>query len=574
MKSRIPQITITYEHMSKCEHIERIKKITTATQDPLLQTICMAVDCTVGKSGEYLTSILTASEVSKLPDGKSILVCSPTGSGKTRAMRYIAFAEKEKVPVVILTNRKGCWTQIAKDILAQDGINDFPPELIDRISFPKNISVMTYQKFAGICSCYENKPVLLILDECHCFAEDAVFSSYSQKILRFLHRNLDVTRRIYMTATPDAVLSAIWKLECRSDAKLYPFNSNNPDLALLGVPDSTETRINHVYLMQPNWDYITFQTYNPRDKETLIKYLNKQKEQHRKAIVFINNKEAGAALSSEFENSQHIYSDAAKQEDIRVIAINERFESDFLITTTVAENGLSIHDNQLSVIVAETDDMIALRQIIGRARVDRKASSEITVLIPDYSASDLGCSVGRLVTQLRAFQEAEKNPSMLLQNNENNQPYVYYDAFLGKPVLNELGKHELERRIDELNMLRESNEDHAFVRKVLSVYQKSTDNIEELSIDYDRISVLKLRIRSLWETFDRSMHDEEALKDLKSNLRSLCTKSAGYPKEIKGNIQIETVNAILAFAGIPKEICKDSYRVFDSRDSPSSTNTH
>jgi len=57
------------------------------------------------------------------------------------------------------------------------------------------------------------------------------------------------------------------------------------------------------------------------------------------------------------------------------------------IVTKVAENGWSIHDDNLSLIVAETCDMVELQQIIGRARVGRKKPREIQVPKSGLSAA-------------------------------------------------------------------------------------------------------------------------------------------------------------------------------------------
>lgn len=53
---------------------------------------------------------------------------------------------------------------------------------------------------------------MLVCDECHCFAEDSTFSVYPQQMINFLKGNLDNTKRIYLTATPDDILPIIWDI--------------------------------------------------------------------------------------------------------------------------------------------------------------------------------------------------------------------------------------------------------------------------------------------------------------------------------------------------------------------------
>ncbi len=106
-------------------------------------------------------------------------------------------------------------------------------------------------------------------------------------------------------------------------------------------------------------------------------------------------------------NTQHIYSDEDKRAEIAEIAQNEKFSDRNLITTKVAENGVSLHDDELNLIVVETLDPITLKQVIGRARVNRKNPREITVLIPDYSMTDIGNAIASAEQQMKNGQRGQ-----------------------------------------------------------------------------------------------------------------------------------------------------------------------
>ena len=288
-------------------------------------------------------------------------------------------------------------------------------------------------------------------------------------------------------------------------------------------------------------------------------------DDRQKALVFINDIASGSELKEQLANCQHIYSDEDKKAELHEIAINEKFMPETLITTKVAENGLSLHDEKLLLIVAETYDTITLQQIIGRARVNRRNPREITVLIPDYSLSNLGSIEGKLYMQLKEFQKAVENPDFAMQYLPQPNPYVYYDAILKKPVVNYIGYQQLQKQIDFIHSLKKSEQEepHAFIRKVLSIYGKNTDSIDEMFIDYDTTKDCKQRILSAWEIFKSSDKDAEALKELKKSLKEACNETSAYSKELKSNIQIDTINEILRFAGINKRILPER-RIFDT----------
>jgi len=539
-------------------------ELTEHLNNPELSALSLITGYKLGESDEYLISIINGKDVDMLEYGESICIFSPTGSGKTNAVIQIVFALAKQEKIIILTNRRACKIQLIKDFLRKCGLKEIPEELTDKLRISENIGVMTYQDFVKKRHRYHDKKLLLVCDECHCFAEDSTFSVYPQQMINFLKSNLDDTKRIYLTATPDDFLPMIWDIEALSDTKLYPLTKDNFRDFLRNTPVADSTRIRHTYIMKSDWRYLNFRAYAPDKKEDLIEYINKSCSDGQKALVFINDIAGGSDLKEQLGNCQHIYSDEDKKAELHDIAVNEKFESETLITTKVAENGLSIHDEKLSVIVAETYDLISLQQIIGRARVNRRNPREITVLIPDYSLSNLGSIEGRLYMQLKEFQKAVENPDFAMQYLPQPNPYIYYDAILKKPVVNYIGYQQLQNQIDFIQSLKvsEQEEPHAFVHKVLEIYGKHTDNIEEIFIDYDTTKECRQRILLAWEVFKESARDAESLKELKKSLKEACNETSAYPKELKSNIQIDTINDILAFAGIKERILPER-KIFD-----------
>lgn len=553
---------INSELLSYTDIDKSIQELTENITDPMLASLSLVTGYTLGNSDEYLTSIINGKDVDKLEYGESLCIFSPTGSGKTKAIEQMASTISKNEKVIILTNRRACKIQLIKDIFKQ--FKDVPEEFIDKLKVTENIEIMTYQNFVKKKLHYNGKKLLLICDECHCFAEDSTFSVYPQQMINFLRCNLDNTKRLYLTATPDDVLPIIWDIETLSGERLYPLTNDNLKEFLRETPTEKSTRIKHTYLMKSDWSYITFKTYDPDNKEKLIEYINKACSNGQKALIFINDIAGGSDLKEQFSNCQHIYSDEDKKAELHEIAVNEKFQSETLITTKVAENGLSLHDEKLSVIVAETYDPVALQQIIGRARVKRKNSREIIVLVPDYSLSQLGSIKGKLYMQLKEFQKVIENPDFAMQYLPQPNPYIYYDAILQKPVVNYIGYQQLQKQLYCIQALKDAEQEktHAFIHKVLSLYSKTIENVDEMFIDYDTTKKCKQRILSAFEKYKNSNRDETALKILKEELKTACNETGAYSKELKSNIQIDTINDILQFAEITDRISQGR-KIFD-----------
>lgn len=539
-------------------------ELTSNINNPLLSAMSLITGYKLGESDEYLVSIINGKDIDMLEYGKSICIFSPTGSGKTKAIEQIIFALEKQEKIIILTNRRACKIQLSKDFFKKYGSKEIPEEFIDKLKVTENIEIMTYQDFVKKKHRYHRKKLVLVCDECHCFAEDSTFSVYPQQMINFLKGNLDNTKRIYLTATPDDILPMIWDIEALFDTELYPLTKENFRDFLRNTPVANDSRIRHTYIMKSDWSYLNFKAYTPDKKEDLVEYINKFCSDGQKTLVFINDIAGGSDLKEQLGNCQHIYSDEDKKTELHEIAVNEKFTSETLITTKVAENGLSLHDEKLSVIVAETYDPVALQQIIGRARVNRKNPREITVLIPDYSLSNLGNIEGKLYMQLKEFQKAAENSDFAMQYLTQPNPYIYYDAILKKPVVNYIGYEQLQKQIEYIEVLKdaEQEEQHAFIRKVLEIYGKDTDNIDEMFIDYDTTKKCRQRILSAWENFKESTRDADSLKELKKSLKEACNETGAYPKELKSNIQIDTINDILKFAGINEKILSER-KVFD-----------
>ena len=495
----------------------------------------------------------------------NILMIGPTGSGKTSAV--IKMIKHTSMPVIYVTNRKMTLCQFKKDYIKASKGLDVPAELLDSISLGENIIAITYQELAETTYKYKGKKYLLILDEVHCLLEDANFSVYAEKIIRYLKANRDNTARIYLTATPDAVTPVIAEIECESgqEQALFAMDWDTNVKSVFHAYASYKTRLKMVYSMESNWNYINFKLYTPDDTKELADYIKRENEQGTKSLIYVNDISKGKVLQEVLGNTQHIYSDEDKRAEIAEIAQNERFSDRNLITTKVAENGVSLHDDELNLIVVETLDPITLKQVIGRARVNRKNPREITVLIPDYSMTDIGNAIASAEQQMKMVKEVKADPDLALEYAAKYPALVYYDSKVKHPVVNTMAEKALAYQIAFLRGLRKDPEKpHAFAQAVLELYGKKPVISDDMFLYYDRILDFKTKAAEAFDTYKNSEKNAECLDRLKAELKVACNSTKVYNdgKQLTSNIQISTINDILKAAGIAYEI-KAKVEVFN-----------
>ena len=486
-----------------------------------------------------------------------MIIAAPTGSGKTKAI--IDIIKNVNVPALYLINRVAPLLQFKKDYVKATKNIDIPIEAIDIVFLGDNVTALTYQKFAEIAYQYKGKKCMIILDEVHCLLEDATFSVYPEKFVRYLKSNLDNTSRIYLTATPDAISPGIAYAESTAGAgeALETITWDTEVKSVRYGYAYYDTRVKMVYSVKTNWDYIDFKLYSPDDTKELVDYIKTVNENNIKSLIYINDINKGKSIQEALGNAQHVYSDDDKRKDIAEIAKNEKFTDKNLITTKVAENGISLHDDELNLIVVETLDLITLQQVIGRARVNRKKPRKITVLIPDYSYTDIGNAIASISVQLKKAKEAAENPDNALEYADEYPALVYYDSKAKKPVVNSMAIKSLEYQLKFLKALREDEENlHAFAQKVLEKYDKSTVITDDMFLSYDRITDFKSKVSLAFDDYMNSEKNAEALDKLKSALKDACNSTKIYNdgKIISSNIQLSTVNDILKSAGIEFEI--------------------
>ncbi|MBQ3256646.1 MAG: DEAD/DEAH box helicase [Oscillospiraceae bacterium] len=507
---------------------------------PNLSELAMFTPCTIGKSNSYLSDIFSLEELNKVAPGQSICIMAPVGSGKTTATIGAVIQHHEDA--VIVTNRKSSYVQMKRDVLKAQGkdTRDWSEGAIETADTGR-ITVTTYQKLVQIEHPIKyKKGTILVLDEIHYLLNDSTFSAIPMRIKEILQMNLDTTRRIYISATMEEVSLEIVNIEQR-------------DISNYGSSVFRSARIQHLYLMESNWNHLEFRFYNYANVDELADTLNEAADNKVKSAVFLRNKTRGNLLKDKLKNSQFVYSSEEEQETLASIALNESFPSNCLLATKVLENGVSINDEDIGIIVVEEIDPVSFMQFLGRVRVKRNHPRTLVVMIPDYTVSELRQVSRQCYEKMDFIKRVIDSPETCMMHYERYTPYVYY-SYDG-PRANIYAYKKFSLLKTHVDTLIQDTEPHAHLRYILRMLELPEIISDSQFLNYDDIAAYKTGVRTAYGRFSASRKHKEDRDLLAKDLIKVAAHTSYYKKKITGSqLQLERINEMLALAGIEATI--------------------
>lgn len=299
--------------------------------------------------------------------GKKILLTAPTGMGKTNFILnvFLPYCKISRCKMLILCNRKMLRMQYWEKIVEENRNFD---------DVKRSVSVMTYQELAEVLRLQQNIAEVLsefgaiVCDECHYFYSDSDFNGAGTYVLlQELIIACMAKTMIFMSATMEetgplieqTIDHTFWRLrvvECKEWLK------DN-----WGVIEKID------YTGYANYD--RFRCICVPDWESMAEIVA---ESSKKSLIFLNHKEKGEKLAERIIKTGKISknditilnSDNIDKEIdyVEILAIGHRMKNKILITTSVLDNGVSIHDPDVGIVVIETESKIEFLQMLGRIR--------------------------------------------------------------------------------------------------------------------------------------------------------------------------------------------------------------
>ncbi len=303
-----------------------------------------------------------------------VIISAQTGRGKSQ------FIMKEALPwwlennkkVLILVNRRSLLKQyIYEEALTYD-------------CYVMNTKITTYQEYAreimkngSLIGAFHGYDIV-VMDEAHFFISDSDFNPDDTYIVwQALFHSCNQCI-VFMSATLE---------------ELHPFLSEYEMYIKDRLKGSKELQSKFwKYNLEANYDYVMPKIIP--DLESLIAVISKSTK---KTVVFLNDILQGRKMRDQIKSinkeKRVVCLDAdsmdrlnqEEKQTIKSLYMTNKIECDVLITTSVLDNGVSIHDSEVENIVIFTASKSSFLQMLGRIRTEN--TEKLILLMVPYSPS-------------------------------------------------------------------------------------------------------------------------------------------------------------------------------------------
>lgn len=376
----------------------------------------------------YLTEFL-GEDPDKWSANDIVMIGTPPGSGKTTFAHDYAIKQALKgKKVAFLSSRSILKEQMEAEHFSYIAKNDVGKE-----KALKNIRFMTYQT---IEECIKNGGFwytfdVIISDEAHYFISDSIFNVDTILSIDWLMSQRN-TLLIFMSGTIGKIRNYIFEN--------YELKSLNEQIIGKMQVTAGRYRICHEYEMAP--DYSNYDVKYLSDDCELVEIL-KEDKMTSKAIIFTANKDRGERLKKQL-NSDKISAESVNASNKNSTTKNtvsnlsdlSMFKEQILITTSVLDVGVSIHDEKICYIAVEAYDKDTFRQMLARLRV--KKDRQITLLIYQQNLELFQKWLGRIKDKLKVVKKLIAVPEDKLAENLAKMTFDQeFDQENVKSVINE-----------------------------------------------------------------------------------------------------------------------------------------
>ncbi|WP_144509926.1 DEAD/DEAH box helicase family protein [Bacillus sp. FJAT-22090] len=384
-----------------------------------------------------VSELITSKDIKFWNNGDVITVKAGTGKGKSYFIKngLYEIAKEEGKKILMLIHRKNCVSQFNMEIEGDEKTDV--------------IEIKTYQ-YIGTQNKDKNKV-------------DFDFSEYSYIVCDEFHHFFDDS----WTKFTDISLNAI--LEQKDKVRIFMSATGDNMKKYLNKHKHIQTID---YELPLEFDFIKHMEFY-RYEETLEHYMNMAITRNKKAIFFINDTALAFKLHNRYKDrtlfncsKSNKYYSFVDEEKINTMLKNERFEETVLITTTVFEAGVNIHDDELGIILCDNiRDTGTLLQCIGRKRL--KENEKITLVLKLFSNQSLGgeeTKISKKIEEANLFRElgATVYTDKYYRMDNKNASGIIYNESIGSESevelkLNEVMFFKMVTQLQELIKMKDYN---------------------------------------------------------------------------------------------------------------------
>lgn len=282
-----------------------------------------------------VSDYITPKKINTWGTGDTILIFSPTGSGKSHFVKHTLrdYCAENKLRCLYLLSRIRTKEQFEKDLSDDDAITFATYQSLEAIESTQAVDYGEWD--------------VVVADECHYFFADSSFNHRTDLSLDWI-LNQRKAIRVFMTATYNGILE---DFERRGIPYIgYILESDNPKISSL-----------QFFWSETQLDRLADQIISRGDKG--IFFIQSAKKAYDLYAKYKNN---GLFLCSKHNEKFGKYLDTAL---IDQMLANERFGCSLLITTQALDTGVTLKDRSLTTIVTDMTDPSIILQCAGRKRL-------------------------------------------------------------------------------------------------------------------------------------------------------------------------------------------------------------
>lgn len=360
-----------------------------------------------------VTDVITKEEAASWKPGSNVLISSPMGSGKSFFCKNMLYSIAKDVggAVLMLIHRTNCVDQFKYEI-ETDGKAD----VIDVITYQS----LEYGKLHNTSKQFDlEKYKFVVCDEFHYFFNDSSFNNKTSVSFKMIMNNT-ASVHVFMSATGEDMSNYMKEYTQKNE-----------------LPYPKEYKIPFDYFFIKNLRFFY-------KEETMEELIEEGIAKGNKGIFFIQSAEKAYKLFAKYKKhcvfncsaNNGKYYEYVDKEKIKNILKNERFEEQFLITTSCFDAGINIIDRNVKHVVIDIVDIGSLIQCIGRKRI-QDDDDKINVYIKamnNQKLAGLKRSMEEKVKMADYFAENDYSVEKLIekypmQNDINN--IIYDDLVYG-----------------------------------------------------------------------------------------------------------------------------------------------
>lgn len=293
-----------------------------------------------------ITDVISKEEARTWTVGSNVLISAPMGAGKSYFCKNTLYDLAKEVDgkILMLIHRSNCVEQFKYEIEA-----DGKADVIDVITYQS----LEYGKLHNTSKQIDlSKYKYVVSDEFHYFFNDSSFNNKTAVSFQMI-MNSDSSIHVFMSATGEHMARYMRK-----------YIKDN------GLENAIE------YEVPFDFSFIKKLTFFHKDA-TMEEFIKEGIEKGHKGIFFIQSAEKAYKLYSKYKNycvfncsaNNGKYYEHVDKDKIKNILINQRFEEQFLITTSCFDAGINIIDKDVKHIVIDIVDIGSLIQCMGRKRI-------------------------------------------------------------------------------------------------------------------------------------------------------------------------------------------------------------